>query len=93
MMMIIIIIRRRRRTPTITIIIMMMMMVMVVVVVVAAVVFVEGFLFVEDATFFGGFLVEKLVVDGAFFPGDFLLLAIEGKEEHLGLLGRVLGGG
>ena len=50
-----------------------------IVAVVVTVVLVEGLLFVEDAALLGAFLLEELVVDGAFLPRDLLLPAVESQ--------------
>jgi len=47
-----------------------------------AVIFIKGFLLMEDTTPFGILLLHELIVHGALFPTDLFLLAIEGEEKY-----------
>ncbi|KAF7836434.1 hypothetical protein G2W53_011293 [Senna tora] len=75
-----------RTAPTIPMIMGMVIGVMMGIVIFVAIIFVKGLLLVKDTALLGALLLHELVVYGALFPGDFLLLAIEGKEKNFWVL-------
>lgn len=71
--------------PTVTMIMGMMIRVMRYVILIT-IIFIKGLLFMEDTALLGTLLLHELIVYGALFPRDLLLLAIEGEVKDFWLL-------